>query len=95
VILQITPGGTPPSLSHVSTACTTREADRHCPDLTSSSSASKQRPRLSLRQISAALAWKGFTTPRGKIYSASAVSSMLNRLAGWIGLTQPGRVHTA
>jgi DNA invertase Pin-like site-specific DNA recombinase len=43
---------------------------------------SEQRPRLSLRQISAALASKGFTTPRGKAYSASAVASMLDRLAG-------------
>jgi DNA invertase Pin-like site-specific DNA recombinase len=43
---------------------------------------SEQRPRLSLRQISAALASKGFTTPRGKACSASAVASMLDRLAG-------------
>jgi DNA invertase Pin-like site-specific DNA recombinase len=33
---------------------------------------SKQRPRLSLREISAALASQGFTTPRGRPYSASA-----------------------
>jgi DNA invertase Pin-like site-specific DNA recombinase len=38
---------------------------------------SEQRPRLSLREISAALASKGFTTPRGLPYSASAVASML------------------
>ena len=35
---------------------------------------SKQRPRLSLREISAALASEGFTTPRGVPYSASAVA---------------------
>jgi DNA invertase Pin-like site-specific DNA recombinase len=40
---------------------------------------SKQRPRLSLREISAALASEGFTTPRGLPYSASAVASMLGR----------------
>jgi len=39
---------------------------------------SEQRPRLSLREISAALASQGFTTPRGLPYSASAVASMLN-----------------
>jgi DNA invertase Pin-like site-specific DNA recombinase len=38
---------------------------------------SKRRPRLSLREISDALASEGFTTPRGQPYSASAVSSML------------------
>jgi DNA invertase Pin-like site-specific DNA recombinase len=38
---------------------------------------SGQRPRLSLREISAALAAQGFTTPRGLPYSASAVASML------------------
>jgi DNA invertase Pin-like site-specific DNA recombinase len=43
---------------------------------------SEQRPRLSLRQISTELASQGFTTPRGKAYSASAVASMLARLAG-------------
>jgi hypothetical protein len=37
---------------------------------------SEQRPRLSLREISAALASKGFTTPRGLPYSASAVASI-------------------
>jgi len=40
---------------------------------------SEQRPRLSLRGISAALASQGFTTPRGLPYSASAVASMLAR----------------
>ena len=40
---------------------------------------SEQRPRLSLREISAALAAEGFTTPRGLPYSASAVASMLGR----------------
>ena len=40
---------------------------------------SEQRPRLSLREISAALASEGFTTPRGVRYSASAVASMLGR----------------
>jgi DNA invertase Pin-like site-specific DNA recombinase len=40
---------------------------------------SEQRPRLSLREISAALASEGFTTPRGQPYSASAVASMLGR----------------
>jgi len=40
---------------------------------------SKQRPRLSLRGISAALASRGFTTPRGLPSSASAVASMLAR----------------
>jgi DNA invertase Pin-like site-specific DNA recombinase len=40
---------------------------------------SEQRPRLSLREISAALASKGFITPRGVPYSASAVASMLGR----------------
>lgn len=40
---------------------------------------SEQRPRLSLREISAALAAKGFTTSRGVPYSASAVASMLGR----------------
>ena len=40
---------------------------------------SEQRPRLSLREISAALASEGFTTPRGLPYSASAVASMLGR----------------
>jgi DNA invertase Pin-like site-specific DNA recombinase len=38
---------------------------------------SEQRPRLSLREISAELANAGHTTPRGLPYSASAVSSML------------------
>lgn len=38
---------------------------------------SEQRPRLSLREISAELATHGFTTPRGLPYSASAVTSML------------------
>lgn len=38
---------------------------------------SDQRPRLSLRRISAELATAGFTTPRGLPYSASAVASML------------------
>jgi hypothetical protein len=33
----------------------------------------------SLREISAALASKGFITPRGLPYSASAVASMLGR----------------
>jgi DNA invertase Pin-like site-specific DNA recombinase len=40
---------------------------------------SGQRPRLSLREISAALACQGFTTPSGKPYSASAVESMLGQ----------------
>ena len=40
---------------------------------------SEQRPRLSLREISTALAAEGFTTPRGLPYSASAVASMLGR----------------
>jgi DNA invertase Pin-like site-specific DNA recombinase len=40
----------------------------------------EQRPRLSLREISAKLASQGFTTPRGLPYSASAISSMLGRL---------------
>jgi DNA invertase Pin-like site-specific DNA recombinase len=40
---------------------------------------SQQRPRLSLRKISAELASQGFTTPRGLPFSASAVSSMLGR----------------
>ena len=40
---------------------------------------SEQRPRLSLREISAALAAEGFTTRRGLSYSASAVASMLGR----------------
>ena len=40
---------------------------------------SERRPRLSLREISAALASEGFTTPRGVPYSASAVASMLGR----------------
>jgi len=39
---------------------------------------SERRPRLSLREISAALAEAGHTTPRGVAYSASAVSSMLS-----------------
>jgi DNA invertase Pin-like site-specific DNA recombinase len=39
---------------------------------------SEQRPRLSLRQISAELASQGFTTPRGLPYSASAVASMMD-----------------
>jgi hypothetical protein len=43
---------------------------------------SEQRPRLSLRQISVELASQGFTTSRGKAYSASAVASMLDRPAG-------------
>ena len=38
---------------------------------------SAQRPRLSLRDISAGLAKAGHTTPKGLPYSASAVSSML------------------
>jgi len=38
---------------------------------------SEERPRRSLREISAELASQGFTTPRGLPYSASAVSSML------------------
>jgi DNA invertase Pin-like site-specific DNA recombinase len=40
---------------------------------------SERRPRLSLREISAALASKGFTTSRGVPYSASSVASMLGR----------------
>jgi hypothetical protein len=40
---------------------------------------SEQRSRLSLREISTALASKGSTTPRGLPYSASAVASMLAR----------------
>jgi DNA invertase Pin-like site-specific DNA recombinase len=40
---------------------------------------SEQRPRLSLRDISAALASQGFKTPRGIPYSASAVASMLGQ----------------
>jgi DNA invertase Pin-like site-specific DNA recombinase len=39
---------------------------------------SEQRPRLSLREISVALASQGFATARGLPYSASAVASMLN-----------------
>jgi DNA invertase Pin-like site-specific DNA recombinase len=38
---------------------------------------SQQTPRLSLREISAALAERGFKTPSGASYSASAVKSML------------------
>jgi DNA invertase Pin-like site-specific DNA recombinase len=38
---------------------------------------SGQRPRLSLREISAKLAEAGHTTPKGVPYSASAVTSML------------------
>jgi DNA invertase Pin-like site-specific DNA recombinase len=38
----------------------------------------EQRPRLSLRKISAELAASGYTTPRGLPYSASAVASMLD-----------------
>lgn len=38
---------------------------------------SRQRPRLSLRQISAGLAEVGYRTPRGLPFSASAVASML------------------
>jgi DNA invertase Pin-like site-specific DNA recombinase len=38
---------------------------------------SGQLPRLSLRKISAELATRGFTTPRGLPYSASAVASMV------------------
>jgi DNA invertase Pin-like site-specific DNA recombinase len=40
---------------------------------------SEQRPRLSLRKIAAELQLRGFTTPRGLPYSASAVASMLGR----------------
>jgi DNA invertase Pin-like site-specific DNA recombinase len=40
---------------------------------------SERRPRLLLREISAALASKGFTTSRGVPYSASSVASMLGR----------------
>jgi DNA invertase Pin-like site-specific DNA recombinase len=39
---------------------------------------SQQRPRLSLRQISAELASQGFTTPRATPYSASAVARMVS-----------------
>ena len=39
---------------------------------------SAQRPRLSLREISAALAAEGKTTPKGLPYSASAIASMLD-----------------
>jgi hypothetical protein len=35
--------------------------------------------RPSLRDISAALAAEGFTTPKGKPYSASAVASMIGQ----------------
>jgi DNA invertase Pin-like site-specific DNA recombinase len=38
---------------------------------------SEERPRLSLRQISAQLASQGYMTPRGLSFSASAVASML------------------
>ena len=37
----------------------------------------EQRPRLSLRQISAALQAAGYVTPKGNPYAASAVASML------------------
>jgi len=40
---------------------------------------SGQRPRLSLRQISAELAESSYRTPRGLPFSASAVASMLRR----------------
>jgi DNA invertase Pin-like site-specific DNA recombinase len=40
---------------------------------------SEQLPRLSLRAIAANLASQGFTTPSGLPYSASAISSMLDR----------------
>jgi hypothetical protein len=40
---------------------------------------SEQRPRLSLREISAALAQAGKTTPKGLPYSASAVQSMVRQ----------------
>jgi hypothetical protein len=38
---------------------------------------SEQRPKLSLRQISAQLSAAGYRTPKGNPYSASAVQSML------------------
>ena len=38
---------------------------------------SEQRPRLSLREISAALQAAGYVTPKGNPYAASAVASML------------------
>jgi hypothetical protein len=38
--------------------------------------------RVSLRDVAAALAAEGHTTPSGKPYSASAVASMLARVAG-------------
>jgi DNA invertase Pin-like site-specific DNA recombinase len=39
---------------------------------------SDQRPRLSLRKISAALAERGFKTPSGANFSASSIKSMLS-----------------
>jgi hypothetical protein len=38
---------------------------------------SEQRPRLSLRQISAALQAAGYVTPKGNPYAPSAVSRMV------------------
>jgi DNA invertase Pin-like site-specific DNA recombinase len=43
---------------------------------------SQQRPRLSLREISAELERLGKVTPNGKAYSASAVQSMVSRRVG-------------
>jgi DNA invertase Pin-like site-specific DNA recombinase len=40
---------------------------------------SEQRPRLSLREIAAALESRGLATPNGVCYSASAVASMLGK----------------
>ena len=47
---------------------------------------SEQRPRLSLREISAALAAQGFTTPRGRPYSATGTY----RRRSVVGIEHPG-----
>jgi hypothetical protein len=54
-----------------------RNTDRDRAMLAKAKELSEQRTRLSLRQISAELQAAGFTTPKGKPYSASAVQAML------------------
>ncbi|WP_426442046.1 recombinase family protein [Bradyrhizobium genosp. P] len=54
-----------------------RDSDRDRAMLAKARELSEQRPRLSLRQISAALQEAGYITPKGNPYAASAVASMV------------------
>jgi DNA invertase Pin-like site-specific DNA recombinase len=54
-----------------------RDSERDRTMLAKARELSEQRPRLSLRQISAELQAAGYVTPKGNPYAASAVASML------------------